>query len=34
MNMTVFSPLEAQKTFGFDSIEEQKILKSWGEVTK
>jgi hypothetical protein len=29
--MTVFSPLEAQKAFGIDSIEEQKALKSWGE---
>jgi hypothetical protein len=29
--MTVFSPLEAQKAFGLDSIEEQKALKSWGE---
>ena len=28
--MTVFSPLEAQKAFGIDSIEEQKILKDWG----
>jgi hypothetical protein len=32
--MTVFSPLEAQKAFGLDSKEEQKTLKSWGEVTK
>ena len=28
--MTVFTPLEAQKAFGIDSIEEQKALKSWG----
>ena len=28
--MTVFTPLEAQKAFGIDSIEEQKTLKSWG----
>jgi len=28
--MTVFTPLEAQKAFGIDSIEEQKILKDWG----
>jgi hypothetical protein len=30
MNMTVFSAIEAQKTFGFDSKEEQEILKNWG----
>jgi len=30
LSMTVFTPLEAQKAFGIDSIEEQKILKTWG----
>jgi len=30
LSMTIFSPIEAEKAFSFDSEKEQKVLKDWG----